>query len=154
MLNGYSPSPALQLPIYYVKRWSDLKPVNARPGVHHVRLVFCFTSFFSTEWSSRIVSSSLGIEAANCRSGYLVTNKLGATLVLRAILNLPIDEDAIPDPDPEVAFNMPETVREATDVKALATIEVEDLEAVQVENESGQALFPDGAALTRTLRIR
>ncbi|KAG8949918.1 hypothetical protein FRC04_008221 [Tulasnella sp. 424] len=94
------------------------------------------------------------IEAAACRSGYLVTSKLGAKLVLRGILNLPIDEDDIPDPDPEAAFNMPETVTEATDVKALAKIEVEDLEDVQVENERGQALLPDGAALTRTLRIR
>ncbi|KIO18194.1 hypothetical protein M407DRAFT_32131 [Tulasnella calospora MUT 4182] len=94
------------------------------------------------------------IEAANCRSGYLVTNKLGAKLVLRGILDLPIDEDEIPDPDPEVAFNMPETVVEATNVKARAKIEVEDLEDVQVENDHGQALLPDGAALTRTLRIR
>ncbi|KAG8912308.1 hypothetical protein FRC01_005168 [Tulasnella sp. 417] len=94
------------------------------------------------------------IEAANCRSGYLVTNKLGAKLVLQSILDLPIDEDAIPDADPEVAFNMPETVVEATSVKARTKIEVEDLEDVQVENEAGQALHPDGAALTRTLRIR
>ncbi|KAG9046660.1 hypothetical protein FS837_003907 [Tulasnella sp. UAMH 9824] len=116
------------------------------------RLIFYDGSGKCTGVSAKAFDHS--IEAANCRSGYLVTNKLGAKLVLRGILDLPIDEDAIPDPDPEVAFNMPETVVEATGVKARAKIEVEDLEDVQVENDDGQALHPDGAALTRTLRIR
>ncbi|KAG9001135.1 hypothetical protein FRB90_011666 [Tulasnella sp. 427] len=94
------------------------------------------------------------IEAANCRSGYLVTNKLGAKLILRSILDLPIDEDEIPDPDPEVAFNMPETVVEATNVKARAKIKVEDLDTGVKEETDETLLLPDGGALTRTLRIR
>lgn len=54
----------------------------------------------------------------------MVTSKFGAVLVLRSVLDLEIDEDAIPD-DPEAAFGMLETVVEAPGVQAAPDIAVE-----------------------------
>lgn len=69
---------------------------------------------------------STGIEGANCRSGNLVFSKLGAQWVLRSVLDLPIDEDVVPDADPEdIVDEGHETVVEAPPVRADDGVEVE-----------------------------
>ncbi|KAG8908600.1 hypothetical protein FRB99_004888 [Tulasnella sp. 403] len=70
------------------------------------------------------------IEASICRSGNLVTSKIGAEVVLRSVLNLPIDEDAIPEGDPDALANPSETVIEAPGVGTIKGL------ALEVENES------------------
>ena len=50
-----------------------------------------------------LTQSYIGIESSICRSANLVTSKMGAGILLRGILDLEIDEDAIPDPDPDEA---------------------------------------------------
>ena len=55
----------------------------------------------------------------------MVASKIGACVVLRGILNLPIDEDAIPDPDHEDLLNIPETIVEASVVRAADGVVVE-----------------------------
>jgi len=52
-----------------------------------------------------------------------VSSKLGAQIVLRGIMGLPIDIDAIPDP--EVLAELPETIVEAGTVRALDGVQVE-----------------------------
>ncbi|KAG9018344.1 hypothetical protein FRB93_000047 [Tulasnella sp. JGI-2019a] len=65
------------------------------------------------------------IEDSECKEGNLVASKTGAKLVLRAILDLPIDENAIPDVDPRLAGAVLETIMEATGVYTAEGVEVE-----------------------------
>ena len=86
-------------------------------GVHHVGL---------TLHSSTPADTGTGIEAAVCRGGNLVVSKVGAAVVLRSILALEIDEDALgEDVDAELGAVMSETVVQAESIRAGSTIEVE-----------------------------
>lgn len=66
-----------------------------------------------------------GTQSAYCKESNLVSSKFGAQILLRGILGLPIDEDAIPAP----AFpGMPSTIVEAAPVREVQGIEVEPCE--------------------------
>lgn len=73
--------------------------------------------------SSHIDYDLPGIRSAFCKQGNVVSSKLGAQIVLRGIMGLPIDIDAIPDP--EVLAELPETIVEAGTVRALDGVQVE-----------------------------
>lgn len=51
-------------------------------------------------------------------------SKLGAQIIIRGILGLPIDIDALPDPEEDIV-NIPQTIVEAEPVQAVEGIEVE-----------------------------
>jgi DEAD/DEAH box helicase domain-containing protein len=55
-----------------------------------------------------------------------VSSKLGAQIIIRGILGLPIDVDAIPDPDSECdGIQLPETIVEADPVRTAEGVELE-----------------------------
>lgn len=63
-----------------------------------------------------------GIDSPACRESNEVSSKLGAQVILRGVLGLTIDLDAIPDIDPD---SIPETVVEAESVQEIDGVEVE-----------------------------
>ncbi len=65
---------------------------------------------------------SLGIISSYCKENNDVASKLGAQVLLRGILGLPIDLDAIPEQDID---NYTITVVEAQTVRAVQGVEVE-----------------------------
>ena len=62
-----------------------------------------------------------GIESALCREGNVVSSKVGAQIVIMGILNMPVDEGAIPDQD----FSVIDSIVEAEPVRAEANVQVE-----------------------------
>ena len=55
-----------------------------------------------------------------------MSSKLGAQIIIRGILGLPIDVDAIPDPDPEFnSVHLPDTIVQAEPVRVADGVEVE-----------------------------
>lgn len=73
----------------------------------------------------RVADTLTGVEDSECREGNLVSSKLGAKLVLRTILDLPINEEEIPDRDFEMSSLAGETIVEATGVYQADGVEVE-----------------------------
>lgn len=66
----------------------------------------------------------VGIRSAYCKEGNVVSSKLGAQIVIRGILGLPIDMDSIPDP-PESLVDPPQSIIEARPIDAVEGVEVE-----------------------------
>ena len=62
-----------------------------------------------------------GIQSPYCREQNIVASKLGAQIVIRSILGLPIDIDAIPEGETEIL----DTIVEAEPVRAAEGVEVE-----------------------------
>ncbi|TDL27249.1 DEAD/H helicase [Rickenella mellea] len=63
------------------------------------------------------------IRSSTCKEGNLVMSKIGAQIIIRGILGLPINIDAIPDPESPV--ETPQTIIEADNVRAVDGVEVE-----------------------------
>lgn len=65
-----------------------------------------------------------GIRSAYCKEGNVVSSKLGAQIVIRGILGLPIDMDSIPDP-PESLADIPQSIVVAEPIVPVDGVEVE-----------------------------
>ena len=60
---------------------------HARKGVLNVRVLVIF--------SDRELTGGVGVQSMSCREGNQVASKIGARIVLRTVLGLEIDADAI-----------------------------------------------------------
>ena len=65
-----------------------------------------------------------GIQSPYCKEGNVVSSKLGAQIIIRGLLGLPIDLDSIPDPDVQAEI-YPDTIVEAEHVRTMPDVEVE-----------------------------
>lgn len=64
------------------------------------------------------------IRSAYCKEGNVVSSKLGAQIVIRGILGLPIDMDSIPDP-PESLADVPQSIVAAEPIIPVDGVEIE-----------------------------
>jgi hypothetical protein len=64
----------------------------------------------------------VGVLSASCKEKSVVTSKLGAELVLRAVLGIPISLDDVPE---QGDLNNPETIVPASTVPSRVYIEIE-----------------------------
>jgi len=75
--------------------------------------------------SSHLTQTGVGIDSPFCKEGNEVSSKTGAQVILRGILNMPIDLDAIPATgfpyDPEM-----DTIAEASRVPQAGNVVVEE----------------------------
>lgn len=62
-----------------------------------------------------------GIQSPYCREQNIVASKIGAQIVVRSILGLPIDIDAIPEGETEIV----DSIVEAEPVRAAEGVELE-----------------------------
>lgn len=67
----------------------------------------------------------VGCQSATCKESNIVSSKLGARVVLRGLLNLPMEEDAIPTDENGIT----DTVIEADPVVLAPGVEVERVDA-------------------------
>ena len=65
-----------------------------------------------------------GVDSPTCKEGNLVSSKAGALIILKALLNLPIDVDLLHQ-EPGIVSDAFETVVEATSVRVAEGVEVE-----------------------------
>lgn len=89
---------------------SHVNVTGAAPIVSHV-----------VHFRDRDLIPPLGIESALCREGNVVSSKMGAQIVIMGILNMPIDEIAIPDQD----FTIVDSIVEAEPVRAEGNVQLE-----------------------------
>ena len=88
-------------------------------------LVIVSTDAISVSWSVhpilKLLNCFLGITSAFCKEQNLVSSKIGARIVIRGILGLPIDVEAIPEGD----SNGIDTIVEARPVRVVDGVEIE-----------------------------
>lgn len=66
----------------------------------------------------------IGIRSALCKEGNIVSSKLGAQIIIRGILGLPIDEQAIPVNYMQIS-NQPDSIIKADPVRTIEGVRLE-----------------------------
>lgn len=66
----------------------------------------------------------IGVSSPSCKEGNVVSSKVGALIILKALLNIPIDVDLLQQ-EPRVVNDAHETVVAATSVRVAEGVEVE-----------------------------
>jgi hypothetical protein len=106
----------LQALIFSTGQWKQSLPANAAMVASNVCL--------ATRSPHPNLSDLVGTHSPWCRQGNDVSSKLGAQVILSALLSIPIDEEAIPD-DPLPYDPDMDTIVAAPEVPTLGSIELE-----------------------------
>lgn len=102
-----------------MKQW---KHASVKKGALDVR---GFQFFLLATVQCLINHNTIGVQSANCKESNVVSSKLGARVVLRGLLDLPLEEDAIP-----LDVNgITNTVVDAEPVQVVPGVEVEQYSA-------------------------